>query len=982
MRQRAAVRVELAALPEGGIKAVFRGAGAGALDRVAITLDGVLQQVAALSPGPRGTKSAAFSLPAHRLHGGLDLVSLPACESLLPLPWDMDAAYRLRIEAPVLDGMEVVGEFTAAPWLAEVIGIELLDGLTGAGPTVAAQGVAVRAPDSEIWHYRVPLSALIAPARGAQLFLRVGGFVPDLPPVRIEANGLGVVGCLDVATPNRVEGWALRLDQQAGPGPDAPSRAGKLELDILIGNEVVATIVPSQNRSDIRIGDQAGGTVCGFGYDLPSPADPRAPKRISVRIAGTRTALTGSPKIVDPMPGLMGRFDTLHGMSAHGWALDRAHPNQKVVVEAVGPDGEVLASSPANHFRGDLLGAGLADGLCAFKLDISAHYERLIGQDIAVRFAGTNVIVAGSPIRITPNGNQQRFLRRREVLLSKPGVLPRLRRALTHRAGTTGITIIMPVHNTPRAWLSEALESVRHQFCDAWELICIDDGSAAPHVRPLIESYAARDPRVRLLRSAHNVGVARATNFGLRAASYPYVTFLDHDDYLEPDAVWQLIRTAQASDADLIYGDEALTDEHLQGILEFRLRPAFSHDYYLSHPYFVHPICVRTDLARQIGGWDETLPISADVDFVLRVIEQARIVAHVPAVLYRWRTHEDSAGHVKQDKVMAETIGALQRHLDRLGRGGKVRGGDWFNQFHVDWPSDDGLILIVIPTKNGRPFLEVAVHSIERYADGAAYRLVIIDHESDDPDTRAYLSEIADRHIVMPYRGEFNFSRMNNQAVALHGADARYVLFLNNDIEATQPGWLDRLRSLAHRPDVGAVGALLMYSDKRVQHAGVVVGFNNSADHALRLQEVFLDAKGRRNLGYNCALTSVRDYSAVTAACVMMRIEVFREVGGFEEKFGIGFNDTDLCLRIGKAGYRVLYDGATILFHYESATRAKTKQVFHPADTRRMTQRWGKLLKAGDPFYNPNLSLKTQDHVPREDPGCRIVYPPRVTRLR
>jgi GT2 family glycosyltransferase len=223
---------------------------------------------------------------------------------------------------------------------------------------------------------------------------------------------------------------------------------------------------------------------------------------------------------------------------------------------------------------------------------------------------------------------------------------------------------------------------------------------------------------------------------------------------------------------------------------------------------------------------------------------------------------------------------------------------------------------------------------------------------------------------------------MNNQAVALHGADARYVLFLNNDIEATQPGWLDRLRSLAHRPDVGAVGALLMYSDKRVQHAGVVVGFNNSADHALRLQEVFLDAKGRRNLGYNCALTSVRDYSAVTAACVMMRIEVFREVGGFEEKFGIGFNDTDLCLRIGKAGYRVLYDGATILFHYESATRAKTKQVFHPADTRRMTQRWGKLLKAGDPFYNPNLSLKTQDHVPREDPGCRIVYPPRVTRLR
>jgi GT2 family glycosyltransferase len=257
----------------------------------------------------------------------------------------------------------------------------------------------------------------------------------------------------------------------------------------------------------------------------------------------------------------------------------------------------------------------------------------------------------------------------------------------------------------------------------------------------------------------------------------------------------------------------------------------------------------------------------------------------------------------------------------------------------------------------------------------------VIDHESDDPDTRAYLGEIAARHVVMPYAGEFNFSRMNNQAVALHGAGAGYVLFLNNDIEATQDGWLDRLRSLAHRQEVGAVGALLMYSDKRVQHAGVVLGFNNSADHALRLQDVYLDAKGRRNLGYNCSLSSVRDFSAVTAACVMMRMAVFTAVGGFEEKFGIGFNDTDLCLRIRHAGYKVLYDGYTMLFHYESATRAKTKQVFHPSDTRRMTRRWGKFLRKGDPFYNPNLSLKTQDHVPREDPDCRIVYPVRVVKL-
>ncbi len=965
-RQRAMVRV---ALTEAGgvVRAVFSGGGAAALGEIGVTLGGVLQAVATPVAGPRGTRLVDFALPRHLVFEALDLLALPDCETVLPRPWALDQAYALSVEAPVLEGLTVAGSFTAAGFLADAIGVDLLD-----GAALAGQGVAVRDPGTTTWRYRVALANLVAPDREARLALRVGGFVPEVAPITVTPQMLGVMGCLDAATPTRVEGWALRV---------AAPRETVL-LEIVIGRDVAGTVLADQIRADIVLPDQKHGARCGFVFDLPVPADARAAKRVTVRLAGTRTALTGSPLVIDPMPDLFGRFDTLHGMSAHGWALDRAHPNRKVVVEAVGPDGEVLGIGIANHFRGDLLGAGLAQGLCAFKIDISAHYERMIGQDIAVRYAGTKVQVAGSPIRIMPNSNMQRFLRRRDVLTAKPGILPRLKRALTHRAGDLGISIIMPVFDTPRAWLLEALESVRHQFCDAWELICIDDGSTAPHVRTLIESYARSDKRVRLLSSPHNVGVTRATNFGLRAAKYPYVTFLDHDDYLEPDAVWQLIRAAQLTGAELIYGDEALTDEHLNGILEFRLRPAFSHDYYLSHPYFVHPICVRTELARKIGGWDERLAISADVDFVLRLLEETRLVAHVPAVLYRWRTHAGSTGHAKQASVTEATIGALQRHVDRLGFGARVSEGPWFNQYRMDWPSDDGLILIVMPTKNGVGLLRTAVDSIERTAAGAQYRLVVIDHESDDPATRDYLGEIAARHVVMPYEGEFNFSKMNNLAVARHGDDAAYVLCLNNDIEATQAGWLDRLRSLAHRKEVGAVGALLMYSDKRVQHAGVVLGFNNSADHALRLQAVYLDEAGRRNLGYNCALSSVRDYSAVTAACVMMRMAVFREVGGFDESFGIGFNDTDLCLRIGRAGYRVLYDGYTILFHYESATRAQTKQVFHPADTRRMTRRWGKLLKAGDPFYNPNLSLQTQDHVPREDPGCRVVYKPRVVRLR
>jgi GT2 family glycosyltransferase len=954
-------RVETSILPDGEGRAKFFGLPGQRPALVALVLDGVVHEILT-GRATSGVTTFTWRLPAQRLFRDLDLRGCDSGETLLPLPLRLDEVNALVCDAPRIRGLGVTGQFVAAPWLADTLGVDLMD-----GEQAVATGFARRQQGEAVWSYRLQLTVLPEPHRVATATLRVGGLLVAGATAALACDTAGYAGCLDIAAPTHVEGWAVRFAQ-----PPAP-----VDLDILVGTEIVGRVTANQLREDLRQSGLGDGR-CGFSFDLPSPEDPGARKRVSVRLAGTGTELTGSPVVIDPRPNLLGRFDTLHGMSAHGWALDRAQPGSKVVVEALGPGGEVIGRTTANGFRGDLLGAGLADGLCAFKIDLSPHFERLLGQDITVRFAGTNVTLAGSPHRILANGNMQRFMRRRDVLLRKPGVLPRLKRAMTHRAGDVGISIIMPVHNTPRTWLSEALESVRHQYCDAWELICVNDGSTAPHVKDLLASYAKNDPRVRVLNSAENVGVNRATNFALRAARHPYVMFLDHDDYLEPDAIWQLIRAIRMTGAEFLYGDEVLTDEHLRGFLEFRLRPAFSHDYYLSHPYFVHPVCVRTEVARRIGGLDETLPISADVDFVLRALEEVQSVVHVPAILYRWRTHAASSGHTKQEAVMAATIGALQRHLDRTHTGARASAGPWFNQFRIDWPRSDELILIVIPTKNGRALLQTTIESIERTADGERYRLVVIDHESDDADTLAYLDTIRGRHVVMPYKGVFNFSRMNNQAVKRHGKDAAFVLFLNNDIEATQTGWLDRLRSLANRADVGAVGALLMYSDRRVQHAGVVIGFNNSADHALRLQEVFLDDTGRRNLGYNCALTSVRDYSAVTAACMMMRREVFDQVGGFDTSFGIGFNDTDLCLRIADAGYKILYDGYTILYHYESATRSQTKQVFHPSDTKRMTQRWQQILRDGDPFYNPNLSLRTQDHVPREDPNCRITYRPRA----
>ena len=338
------------------------------------------------------------------------------------------------------------------------------------GDLLAAQATAVRSGGGvpPAWQFRLPVHALLRPHQTATLTPRIAGLRLSGPSVTVSATSLGYLGCLDSASPNHVEGWAVDLG--------APGR--RVRLDVLVNADVVVTLTADEPRPDIS--DQGfGEAACGFSAILPPHPDASAERRIAVRLAGQRTELAGSPIVVDPVPGLIGSFDTLHGMAAHGWALDRTQPDTPLKVEVVGPGGEVLGTGTASLFRGDLLDAGLNNGLCAFKIDIAAHFERLMDQDVHARIAGTSAMLPGSPLRVNTNRNIRRFLRRRQDLPA--GVLPRLRRALNHRAGTDGISFIMPVHETPRGWLIDALESVRAQFCDNWELICVDgriDGCA------------------------------------------------------------------------------------------------------------------------------------------------------------------------------------------------------------------------------------------------------------------------------------------------------------------------------------------------------------------------------------------------------------------------------------------------------------------------------------------------------------------------
>ena len=926
-----------------------------------LLLDGRFQGLVPLQPRKRQARFR-YPLPDHLLARHLDLIDLASGRSLLSRPFDLAAHYGLALRPLEVSRAGIAGGFTVLPSLAPFIAVELRY-----GPVLVARGFAHRGPEDQSYRFLAAWLTLVPYGATWDLDFSIGGLtVPDAG-VRVTAQAIGLTGHLDQVEGGEATGWAVDFIE--------PKR--RLTIDILVDGELVRTVPAHLFRQDLAsagVGDGYGS----FCSPLPplDPAEGGRPRVIEAVLSGTSIHLAGSPLRPRPVSTLLGNFDGVRGTAAHGWVLDRREPGRKLIVEAIGPDGSVLGVAEARLFRGDLLDADLAGGHCAFRIDLSPHFPALIGHPLAIRVAGTDYVLPGSPAVVAPNPSIVRFLRRREAV--PPRVLPRLKRRLNHAAGEQGLSIIMPVHNTPRQWLIEALDSLRGQWCDHWELICVDDGSTAVHVREVLRVYAQHDRRFRVIPSAENLGIARAVNFGLRAARFEHVAFMDHDDALEPDAVWQILRAARETDADMLYSDEVLTGESLNEILDVRCRPAFSYDYYLSHPYFVHMLVVRTTLAQRIGGWDETMRISADVDFVLRVIEASRSVAHIPAVLYRWRTHGSSTGHSRQDEVMTATREAIQRHLDRAGRGAVVRNGASFNQFHIDWQPDDGLILVVIPTKNRVDLLRTCVESVDRFSVGINYRIVVIDHESDDPETRAYLDEIADRHVVMPYSGPFNYARMNNQAVALHGEDAAYVLFLNNDIEVLQEGCIDRLRSLAHREEVGIVGPLLLYADKRVQHAGVIIGFNGSADHAFKLARAYADEAGTREIGYNASLTAVRDFSAVTAACMIMRRSVFEAVGGFDEELAVGFNDTDLCLRVGQIGLKVLYDGATVLFHYESATRGETRQILHPEDTELMRTRWKAMIEGGDPFYNPNLTVAAQDHVLREDGECRVMHAPRV----
>lgn len=586
-------------------------------------------------------------------------------------------------------------------------------------------------------------------------------------------------------------------------------------------------------------------------------------------------------------------------------------------------------------------------------------------RDPGGRSPKPGMLLASSPASQSPEAAYLSARARRPSAAARG----RLQRRAAARFGQRKLSIIMPTYNTRDTWLRAAVDSVLAQWCPNWELICVDDSSTEASVLATLHAYSEADQRITVRSTAYHMGQAGAVNIGLGVAGGEFVAFLDHDDFVEATAVWQCLATALEPDVDLIYSDELVTADDIEVPRTLVARPAFSHDYYLDHPYFVHLVACRRALANEIGGFDETMSNSADVDFILRFLERARSVAHIPDVLYRRRTQDSSPGYERKQDVTAAMIAALDRAVKHVDPRATAGTGLGFNQYRIDWPDPGGKALIVIPTKNRGDLLRKAISSIEVTCPPDDYRIVVIDHASDEPATHEYLRSIELLHTVMRVEGDFNFAAMNNDAVRTYGAHYPFVLFMNNDVEAVQPNWLSRLRSLAARSDVAAVCPLLLYPGDqpdfytRVQHGGVLVGFDGAAEHAFKGVKAY-DDDGRRHAGYNCSLNVVREFSAVTGACLLMRRDVFESVRGFDETLRVGFNDTDLCLRAGELGYKVLYDGHTVLYHHESATRRPANLLVHEDDSLVFVRRWARTIRDGDNFYSPLLAGDGTDHVP------------------
>ena len=531
------------------------------------------------------------------------------------------------------------------------------------------------------------------------------------------------------------------------------------------------------------------------------------------------------------------------------------------------------------------------------------------------------------------------------------------------------MSVVIPAYKTPERFLAAMLDSLLSQTYTKWE-VCIADGSPkGESVERVLKRYASKDERIRYVILGENKGISGNTNAAIEMATGDFVVLADHDDTLAPDALFECVKAINSDpEIDVVYTDEDKLDMDGGELFEPHFKPDFNPDLLTSVNYICHLFVVNHDLLMEVGGFREEFDGAQDYDFIFRCTEKARKIYHIPKALYHWRCHQNSTASNPESKLYAFEAGAraINAHYERMGIGVKsVEKGVDYGIYHSTFEIiGEPLISVIIPNKDHSADLDLCMRTLIEKSTYRNLEFIVVENNSTAPETFAYYEKIQkefDFVRVVKWDREFNYSAINNFGVSF--AKGEYLLFLNNDTEIINPESIHELLGFCQREDVGIVGARLLYSDDTIQHAGVVVGFGGIAGHT------FIGLHKAESSYFNQAMCA-RNYSAVTAACMMSKRSLFDQVGGFTEELQVAFNDIDYCMKIRSINKLVVYAPYALFYHYESKSRGledtPEKVERFNREIKKFSERWPDILREGDPYYNPNLTLRKSNFALRD----------------
>lgn len=527
------------------------------------------------------------------------------------------------------------------------------------------------------------------------------------------------------------------------------------------------------------------------------------------------------------------------------------------------------------------------------------------------------------------------------------------------------ISFVVPLYKTPEKYLRRLTESFQEQTYSNWEL-CFSDGSGAQSpLTELLKELTAKDNRIKYVSHEESLQISENTNSAIEIATGDFIAFADHDDELTPNALFECVKAINEKPQTLvIYTDEDKMSMDGHKFFQPHFKPDYNPDLLCTVNYICHLFVVSRKVIEKVGGLRSEFDGAQDYDFVLRCVEAVKDeeICHIPKILYHWRCHEDSTAENPESKLYAFEAGrrAVQAHYERTGIHAEVFKGEYLGLYRTKFIRDhDPLISIIIPNKDHIDDLKRCMESIEQKSTYKNYEYIIVENNSIDSATFEYYKKLEAENpkVRMVYwDGVFNYSAINNYGASF--AKGEYLLLLNNDTEIINPDCLEELLGYCMRKDVGAVGARLYYEDDTIQHAGVVIGFGGIAGHCFVQQK-------RGTTGYCHRIICAQDYSAVTAACMMVKKSAFDAVGGLSEELAVAFNDIDFCMKLRKAEYLIVYNPYAELYHYESKSRGledtPEKVARFNKEIATFEKKWPEILENGDPYYNPNLTLKSQD---------------------